>query len=372
MNAISQKAEQKLDLLNQKSLDRCIPLNAHFDLTYNCNLRCVHCYVTKDRKRRELDYAEVTELLDQLAQAGCLWLTLSGGEILTRPDFFDIAFYAKKKCFALRLFTNGTLIEIDTASKMAELSPLTIEISLYGASESTHETITQIKGSFKKTLKAIELLKKKGLRVILKTMLMKPNIDELENIFKLGRDLAVEHQFDVEICPKNDGSLEPTKYQLQDDDLLEYFLNDIPQRMEYEEEEPRDSALKKPVCFPGTNSCAISSYGDVYPCAIMLLNMGNIRNKKFKDIWYNETADLSILRLKRQYQHFPQCLNCTLISYCRRCHGKAMLFQGDFLKCDPLAYRLARIKKIVNATRKREVIWKENLTRQENSMKSQY
>src|SRR6058998_2074459 len=88
-------------------------VNAQIELTYGCNLHCVHCYTDcynrPDLIKRELSYAEVTRILDQLAAEGCLWVCFTGGEIFMRKDFLDIYAYAKQKGFLITLFTNGTL-----------------------------------------------------------------------------------------------------------------------------------------------------------------------------------------------------------------------------------------------------------------------
>src|SRR5206468_11496851 len=75
-------------------------VNAQIELTYGCNLHCVHCYTDcynrPDLIKREMRYAEVTSILDQLAAEGCLWVCFTGGEIFMRKDFLDIYGYAKR------------------------------------------------------------------------------------------------------------------------------------------------------------------------------------------------------------------------------------------------------------------------------------
>jgi MoaA/NifB/PqqE/SkfB family radical SAM enzyme len=259
MGTASKEAQKRMDLLDEKARERFIPLNAQLELTSDCNLKCVHCYIARDEKKRELSFAEIINLLDQLADAGCLWLNLTGGEALTRLDFFDIAHYARKKHFAVRIFTNATLIDEAAAHKIAQLSPLSVEISIYGVNPATHDAITRVSGSFERTMQAVKMLCKENLRVVMKTVLMKKNIFEVEDIFRWCRNLGLEHQFDVQICPRNDGSPEPTIYQLDDDELKDYFLKDIPERIEYEKEEVSVVAGQKPTCSPATNTCGISS-----------------------------------------------------------------------------------------------------------------
>src|SRR6202453_3143965 len=86
-----------------------VPFSAQLDLTYRCNERCVHCYLDHD-DHGEMTTAEIKSLLDQLADAGVFYLTISGGEILMRRDFFEILEYARKRTFSVKLKTNGILI----------------------------------------------------------------------------------------------------------------------------------------------------------------------------------------------------------------------------------------------------------------------
>jgi MoaA/NifB/PqqE/SkfB family radical SAM enzyme len=133
--------------IQERAARKKIPFSCHFDLTYHCNLNCVHCYVVKE-DRPELNTAEVKSILDQLAAAGTLYLSFSGGEIFTREDFFEIAEYARKLHFALRLLTNGTLIDEETADRIAALNPDLVSISIYSANPEIHDEITSVPGSF--------------------------------------------------------------------------------------------------------------------------------------------------------------------------------------------------------------------------------
>src|SRR6478609_128315 len=94
-----------LEQMTEKALARNIPLSVQLDLTYRCNERCVHCYLDHD-DHGEMTTAEIKDLLDQMADAGVFYLTVSGGEILMRRDFFDILEYARKRTFCIKLKTN--------------------------------------------------------------------------------------------------------------------------------------------------------------------------------------------------------------------------------------------------------------------------
>ena len=90
-----------------------VPLSGSLDLTHHCNLRCLHCYIgdhSGDMLVTEMDTGRILSLLDEMCDAGCLYLLLTGGEPLLREDFPEIHRYAKEKGFLITVFTNGTLI----------------------------------------------------------------------------------------------------------------------------------------------------------------------------------------------------------------------------------------------------------------------
>src|SRR5580700_10308881 len=92
-----------------KALKLEIPLNVQLDLTYRCNERCVHCYLDHE-DHGEMTTAEIKKLLGELAAAGVFFLTLSGGEILLRRDFFELLAFARGLAFVVKLKSNAILI----------------------------------------------------------------------------------------------------------------------------------------------------------------------------------------------------------------------------------------------------------------------
>ena len=105
--------------------EKRIPINATIDVTHRCNNRCVHCYCSlpvNDEKAisEELSTEEIEKLFDELRDMGCLWLLITGGEPLLRPDFRDIYLSAKRHGFIITVFTNGTLIDEGIADFFAQ------------------------------------------------------------------------------------------------------------------------------------------------------------------------------------------------------------------------------------------------------------
>ena len=111
--------EQSISLL-EKTLEGATPLSMHWDLTWRCDHKCVHCYLT-ERRQDELSVAEADELLDQLAEAGVMMLLISGGDPFLRPDGLEIIQRARHKGFDLRINTHGNFIDDALADQLADL-----------------------------------------------------------------------------------------------------------------------------------------------------------------------------------------------------------------------------------------------------------
>lgn len=348
-------AEKRLENITIRAEKKCIPMHIHLELTYRCNLRCVHCYCVENKEKQELSYKEIVSLLDQLAEMGGFFLTLTGGEVFTRENFFDIAFYAKKKHFATRIFTNGTLIDEYAADKLLKLNPLSVEFSLYGTSSNVHDGITKVKGSFVKLRRTIDLLKRRNITIFLKTVVMKQNLKECEGLVRLGKELSAHSRFNFEVTPRNDGSTGPLEYRLDEEELFKFISGDIPQSWEYVEIPPHAEAVKRQTCSPARNGCAISPYGDVYPCAQLLLPIGNVREKSFNEIWNSDSKELSDVRSIRTFSDLKECSDCQDLWLCQRCHGLAYLESSDLRTKYNLGCNTTKILKMVNEQTKNKL-----------------
>src|SRR5256885_15033499 len=107
--------------LSRKTEALRIPLSVHVDLTMRCNERCIHCYRVIER-RPELTTAELKALLDDIARAGTLYLTFSGGEIFLRQDLLELIEHARRLRFDVRLKSNALLITAETAARLGALA----------------------------------------------------------------------------------------------------------------------------------------------------------------------------------------------------------------------------------------------------------
>ncbi len=202
------------------------PFKATIELTYACNLHCVHCYTDCYNqpdliKQKEMSVDQVKGILDQLHAEGVLWLCFTGGEIFMRRDFLEIYRYARSKGFLITLFTNGTLFTEDTVRFLSEHPPFCIETSCHGATDETFDRITQVAGSFKRFIEGMKLLKTYALPVKVKTKAMRLNKHELDQVKALIERLGLQFQVSTVIYPRLDGDLTPTHHRLTPDEIVE-------------------------------------------------------------------------------------------------------------------------------------------------------
>ncbi|HEC69846.1 MAG TPA: radical SAM protein [Candidatus Omnitrophica bacterium] len=167
-------------------------LTAGLVLTWKCNLKCIHCYPYLP-KNKEPALKEIKSKIDQFKKEGYLFLNITGGEPLMKEEFFDIIKYANNNNFALLLSTNGTLITKEFIKKIKRFNIFQIQVSLFGATQKMHEDITRVKGSFEKTIRAIRLLKKEGLRTVIKITKMPKNLKEISKIKVLAEELGTDY-----------------------------------------------------------------------------------------------------------------------------------------------------------------------------------
>ena len=136
------------------------------ELTYRCNLDCFYCYNDRESGGRPLAIDDYCRLLDELVPLGTMTLSLTGGEPLAYPRFFELGNAAKEKGFVVRIKSNAHALHYETAVRLKkEVDPFLVEVSLHGATARTHERQTRVSGSFAKLMKNLQAMKDVGLRV---------------------------------------------------------------------------------------------------------------------------------------------------------------------------------------------------------------
>lgn len=261
---------------NRKVAQLRIPVSGSIDLTHRCNLRCVHCYVGSGADRDESDHQELTtakllSIIDEITDAGCLDLLITGGEPLLRRDFGEVFRRAKTNGLLVTVFTNGTLITDEILELFRDLPPRQIEISLYGATAETYEKITGVAGSFECCLKGIRRLLACKLNVKLKTILMTLNRHELFDMERMARDFGVKFRFDAAIFPCLDGDKTPLQLRVPAKEAIEKEFSHKNRLREWQDylrgrhgPAATDDFLYQ--CGAGVTHFHIDPYGSLWPC----------------------------------------------------------------------------------------------------------
>ncbi|HXO04207.1 MAG TPA: radical SAM protein [Candidatus Sulfotelmatobacter sp.] len=343
-----------MDGLILRTVKRHLPWSVHVDLTYRCNERCIHCYLDHE-DHGEMKTDEIKNVLEQLAQSGTLFLTLSGGEIFLRDDLFELLEFARALHFDLSLKTNALLIDAERARKLRDLNVRRIQISIYSAEPAVHDAITKVRGSLERSLTAIRFLQAEGLQVKIACPLMKQNLMAYRNVQALAAELGVPYVLDMTITPKMDGDMSLLQLRNSAQELLPILqdttLNPSLCSTDSADETSLGSATSSGIesqayedipCSAGHNSCYISPYGDVFPCVQMPVATGNLRRQPFEEIW-SSSPEMNRVRAVRE-SHLPVCSKCSIRQYCERCPGLAQMEGGDLLGAYERACDLAELK----------------------------
>ncbi len=352
--------------LNALTLERNIPVSVTAELTRRCPLSCRHCYLpeTSGRARPgpELDTGKWKKILGQLAEAGALYLVLTGGEPLLRPDLADLCRYAKELRFDVRIFSTGLGLTAGLAKELKEAGVSAFEISFYGR-PALHDGITGLKGSFKLSLTAARLLKKTGMNVKIKTPLMKINSAQAGWLQKLAKREGFEISFDPVIAAANDGDKSALPLRLTGPrlaktvKLLSSFpdprssISDsrspfpdtrhpTPDKHSLASLDSRPSTLDF-LCGAGRNVCAVGSGGELYSCLQLPVKLGNLAGQRFKEIWKNSPW-LKKWRLAG-VKDLKGCSSCAQLDFCSRCPGVSLLEEGDLFAPNRPACEMAEI-----------------------------
>lgn len=309
-----------------KALERNIPLSVQLDLTYRCNERCIHCYLDHD-DHGEMSTAEIKDLLDQMAAAGVFFLTLSGGEILLRRDFFEILEHARARTFCIRLKTNGILIREADAARLRDLGVQSVQVSIYSHRPEIHDAVTEAPGSLQRSIHAIRLLREHGIHVDMANVLMTRNAGDYHGVKALAAELGAQFLLDPTVTPMMDGDRSILKLNVDGATLREVFHDEsIAGNVEElcaPPHGPGEDDLDSLPCSAGHTACYVSPYGDVYPCVQFPLPCGNVRSTKFMDIWRHspQLNDVRSIHLR----DLPSCSQCVHGATCTRCPGLAYL-----------------------------------------------
>ena len=322
--------------------ERFVPLVMSWNVTRECNMKCAHCYINATEKKldNELTTLEAKGLMDQIYQVSRPLLILSGGEPLLRPDIFELIEYGSAKGLKMGLGSNGSLINDAVAGKLKSAGIATVSISLDSNIAAQHDEFRGVAGAWEKAVEACKALRKNNVLVQVNTTLTQQNYNQIDDIMSLAEGIGVENFHLFFLVPTGRGTkltdISPQKYE---DMITTTFAKASKHRLNVRPScAPQFMRIAKGMgldmrqwirgCIAGLYYCRIYPNGDVTPCPYLPIKLGNVRDKSFKEIWFNST----VFKALRD----PNCLKgkcgaCEYRSLCGGCRARAYGLSSDFI-----------------------------------------
>lgn len=325
---------------NARARRERIPLSCIFELTPTCNLRCHFCYVALDPyKGPYLSTHQAFAILDKLEQAGVMYLTLTGGEVLSRRDFPEIFRYARAKGFLVKVFTNATMVSERIADLFRKEPPFSVEVSIYGADAKHYEAVTGIPGSFAKFERGVGLLKDAGVSLLLKHTASSLTADHIPAVRRWCEERELPHKFSATIENRHDGGQEPSLYRIEPrgvsqlkDELYEARTGER-RRMPLAECNMGDSSSGTSElyqCGAGRVAVFIDAVGRASHCVLDREPSFPLLEMEWDDVWERMGAWVT--------QPLPAtapCSGCELRGGCSNCPARARMATGSAYFKDP-------------------------------------
>lgn len=343
-----------------------------WEITRSCNLACAHCRAAAHCAPYpgELSLDECKAVMDDIASITDPILILTGGEPLMRPDIWEIIDYAFEKGLHPVIGTNGTMIDRETARKIAAHGIPKVSVSLDFPTPQGQDAFRGADGAFAQTMRGIANLREQGVKVQVNSTITKANRTMVEDLHTLAEDAGASdfHPFllvptgrgedlvDVELSPQEYEEVLTWAYQRQKTSPLGFKPTDAPQyfRILHQQAAAEGVKLTGPLahsrgCLGGISFAFISHVGDVQPCGYFDMQLGNVRRQPFSEIW----TESPVFDDLRHYDRLKgKCGACEFKGVCGGCRARALAATGDYLAEEPYcAYVPKRYvqKRVLNA-----------------------
>jgi radical SAM protein with 4Fe4S-binding SPASM domain len=314
-----------VDATTQRMVEQRVPIAGLIELTSRCNLRCVHCYLgpqeqhwAEARRRRELSLEKLLSIIDELAEAGCLYLGITGGDPMVHEHFADVYRHACERGIRVTVLCNGVLVRDKVVELFREYPPTQVEVSLYGATRETYEAVTKVPGSHAKCLAGVRRLVENGIRVQLKTVVISLNAHEVPEMRRMARELGVEFRIDSAIFPQlTDRGHQPLDYRIPPREAVRIELSDARTLQAWSEHvdrqpQPSDNLYR---CGAGVTGFYIDPFGSVSPCIMTTNHRHSLHERSFASLWAKELVQLRSLKPRAHYG----CNSCEMQTACTGC-----------------------------------------------------
>ena len=332
-----------LDQTIETAFDKCIPLFATIETTLGCNYSCVHCYnfdrsdsMPENIKGAPLSKDEFLRVIDELCAEGAFYISFTGGEALLYPHIYSLIERVVANKSMPRVKTNGHLLTKEVCEKLNRAGCKALDISIYGADEDSYKNFTGVAGGYEKVLEGVKNALSFGMEINFNMILHRDNCMDIGKLIKLAETLKVPYQFSDEVTARYDGTESSQDYSITPDQYNELLKG--PHRELFWHDNKEESFQ----CSCARNVVGIGLDGVVYPCIGAPIPSGDLREKKFKEIW-NESSEFKKIRgLKKE--DFSDCVVCEFKQQCNRSSGSAFVNTENYTGCDPMALRVAQVR----------------------------
>ncbi len=322
-------------LTDELKLGLDAPICLTWELTYACNLACVHCLSSSGRRDpRELSTAEARAVIDEMRDLQVFYVNIGGGEPMIRPDFYELVDYATGNGVGVKFSTNGSRIDADGARRLAAMPYTDIQISIDGADAATNDAVRG-QGSFATATAAMDHLASADFGPFkISVVMTRQNIPQLDRFEALADAYGAELRL-TRLRPSGRGAdtwhqLHPTQDQQVD---LYRWLLDRPNVLTgdsfFHLNALGDENLPGlNLCGAGRVVCLIDPVGDVYACPFVLhdeFRAGNVRDDGgFARVWKASTLFTEL----REPQSAGACASCGQFDACQGGCMAAKFFTG--------------------------------------------
>ncbi len=330
---VSEAAQARLLALGDRAVAERIPLSGSLAMTHRCHLRCVHCYLGDERFRPASEGELPTDfwlsVVDQIAEAGCLYLLITGGEPLLRPDFAAVYTRAIRRGILVSLFTNGILVDEPLLALFSEYPPQLVEITLYGASAEVYEGITGVPGSFARCLRGIDALQARHVAVGLKSMILRENSHEIDRMRLMAETRGLDFRVDPAVFPRFDGDRAPLAHRLPAAEAVALEMHDeefVARAAEYYDRKRHVRDEQRLFgCLAGVTAFHVDPRGTLLPCLMVSTHGYDLRAGSFRTGWDE------VLSAFHEQPIIPgyECNVCDLRNLCGVCPAQCGLETGS-------------------------------------------
>ncbi len=294
------------------------PVNVTWEMTYRCNLSCIHCLSDSGSARAgELTTGECLQIIDDLSAMKVFQLNIGGGEPFIREDFMDLMDYAHEKGMVTCISTNGTFIDDKCADRLNH-HLVYIQVSLDAASADQNDAIRG-KGSFEKAVRALERLRERDIEVSINTVLTRLSFPELDQLVDLAASFGAKLRVS-RFRPSGRGKESWAALNVTKEEMLTFSdwlarhiaVSTGDSFFSVSTEERRSLGMN--MCGACKLTCCISPQGKVFPCAFLQdveFYAGKLPEEAFASVWRNSPVFTSFRNLR-----VKSCEGCRRFSLC--------------------------------------------------------